>query len=126
MQELYADKDKKINELQQQIDDLKTMVQTLSKQGGHNTTDFSSSAFLKQNVPNPSGSNTIISYVLPGSASNAQILITDMKGVVLKKYPASKEGQVIVNTAEFPAGAYNYSLYINNKKIDTKTMVITK
>ena len=60
--------DKKINDLQQQINELKAMVETLSKQRG-NTTAFSTT-FLKQNVPNPVKNNTVISYFLPGHIYN--------------------------------------------------------
>ena len=125
MQELYADKDKKINDLQQQIDELKAMVQSLSKHGG-SATAFST-AFLKQNVPNPVKNNTVISYFLPGNTDKAQIRLTDSKGSALKYYTVSNgEGQININSSELPSGIYYYTLYINDKKIDTKQMIVAK
>jgi hypothetical protein len=125
MQELYTDKDKKINDLQQQINELKAIVETLSKQEG-NTRAFST-AFLKQNVPNPVNNNTVISYYIPDNAGYAQIKITDAKGRIVKTFSAAKgEGQLNIKTGELPAGTYNYTLYISNKTVDTKQMVLMK
>ena len=101
------------------------MVETLSKQRG-NTTAFST-AFLKQNVPNPVNNNTVISYYIPDNAGYAQIKITDAKGRLVKTFNASKgEGQINIKSSELPAGAYNYTLYIGNKTVDTKQMVLVR
>jgi len=124
MQELYTEKDKKINDLQQQINDLKAMVQALTKQG--NGTALST-GFLKQNVPNPASNNTVISYYIPDNAGNAQIKITDVKGSLIKIFNAAKgEGQINIRNSQLPAGTYNYTLYINSKTVDTKQMVLIK
>ena len=122
MQQLTTEKDKQIADLQSQINDLKFLI---SKNNGAVVT--SSTAFLKQNIPNPASSNTIISYYIPGNAGYAQIRITDIKGRVIKTFSASRdEGQIKIRSGELPAGVYNYTLYLNDKNIDTKQMVITK
>jgi len=124
MQELYADKDKKINELQLQIDELKAMVQTL-KQGGN--IPALSNGFLKQNAPNPANGNTVISYYIPDNAGSAQIKITDVKGSLIKTFSAAKgEGQINIKSGQLPAGTYNYTLYINSKTVDTRQMILIK
>lgn len=125
MQEQDIDKDKKISDLQNQINELKSLVQALTKQG--NNTSSLSTAFLKQNAPNPSNNNTVIGYYIPDNVSNAQIKITDIKGSVIKTFDASKgEGQLNLKRGELPAGTYNYTLYINNKTADTKQMILVR
>jgi hypothetical protein len=48
-----------------------------------------------------------------------------MKGVVLKIYSISKgEGQLRIANTQFAAGTYNYTLYVEGKKVDTKQMII--
>ena len=124
MQEQQA----QIQEQQKQINDLQSLLQTITKQGGQGrSTTLSANGYLKQNVPNPAKNTTAISYYLPEITAAAQIRITDVGGSVLKVYNVSKgEGQVNVNSSELPAGIYNYTLYVNNKKIDTKQMILTK
>jgi hypothetical protein len=113
-----------IERQQVQLDELKTLVQTLSQQGGRTGL---SSAFLKQNSPNPFNNNTIISYYIPDNAGYSQIKITDIKGSVIKTFNTVKgEGQINIRNGELSAGTYNYTLYINNQKVDTKQMVLIK
>ena len=102
------------------------MVQNLANQRGYNT-GLSSTGFLKQNVPNPVRNNTVISYYIPDNPGFAQIKITDMKGSVIKSFNAAKgEGQINLRSGDLPAGTYNYTLYIGNKTVDTKQMVLVK
>uniref|UniRef100_UPI00037E5B32 tail fiber domain-containing protein n=1 Tax=Segetibacter koreensis TaxID=398037 RepID=UPI00037E5B32 len=131
MQELNVSKDKKINDLQNQInkqqleiDELKTLLQSITKPGVNITP---TSAFIKQNTPNPLTNSTVISYYTPNDTRNAQILISDMKGSVLRTFNISKgEGQINMNVGELTAGTYNYTLYVNSNKIDTKQLIIVK
>jgi len=123
MQESNAEKDKQINDLQSQINELKSLI----TKSGNGTTVTSSTAFLKQNIPNPANNNTAISYYIPDNAGNAQIKITDVKGRLIKTFNAAKgEGQINIRSGELPVGTYNYSLYINNRTVDTKQMVVLK
>jgi len=132
MQELNESKDKKIDDLQNQINaqqlqinELKNIVQSMTKQVG--TVSANSAAYIKQNAPNPSKNNTVISYFTPNDTQNAQILISDMKGSVLRTYNVSRgKGQINIRGGELPEGSYNYTLFINNNKIDTKQMIIVK
>jgi hypothetical protein len=117
------EKDKLISNLQNQIDELKLIVSGKS----NNTSITSVTGYLKQNVPNPANNNTVIGYYLPNNTGRAQIIIKDDKGSTLKVYTTSKgEGQINIRSSELPAGTYNYSLYVNDKRIDSKQMVITR
>jgi len=117
---------KQIDEQQKQIEELKALVPSITKQPASNPPGYSS-AFLKQNVPNPFNNSTVISYYIPDNASHAQVLMTDMKGRLIKTFIATKgEGQINIGNGVLPAATYNYTLFLNGKKIDTKQMVITK
>ncbi len=121
MQELSAKND----ELQIQVDELKSII---SKGGNATSINSSISGYIKQNIPNPANNNTVIRYYVPDNTTGkAQIMITDIKGSVLKVYTASKgAGQVNIRAGELAAGTYNYSLYVNDQRIDSKQMVIIK
>jgi hypothetical protein len=119
---------KQIDEQQKQIEELKTLLQSITKQAVSKTTNFpSSAAFLKQNTPNPFDNGTVIRYYIPENAGNAQIIVTDMKGSLIRTFAVTKgEGQININSAELPSATYNYALLINGKKIDSKQMILTK
>ena len=118
VQELSAKND----DLQNQINELKSLIIK-----GNSLPTATSNAYLKQNMPNPSNSSTVIRYYLPDNTSRAQIIITDVKGSTIKVYNASAaQGSLNISTSELPAGIYNYTLYVNDKNIDTKQMVIMK
>lgn len=119
MQELSKENE----DLKNQIVDLKSLI----LKNGNSSTISSLSGYIKQNAPNPSNNSTIISYYIPNETRNAQILVTDIKGSVLRAYNVSRgEGQVNIKSGEFASGTYNYTLYMNNNKIDTKQMIIIK
>jgi len=99
----------------------------LKKQQMGTTAVANSNGYLKQNVPNPYSSATTISYYIPGINGKGHIQITDSKGAVLKDYTvAAGEGQLNIKSVELPAGAYSYSLYVNNNKIASRQMVINR
>lgn len=124
---------KGMQEQQQEINELKQQIATLSSNSSSdvssvNKTAILSSAGLLQNVPNPYKNSTTISYYLPAKVSSAQITVTDNSGRVLKQINISGQGKGSVNidAASLAAGTYNYSLWIGGKLIDTKQMVLTK
>ena len=120
----------KNDNLQKQIDDLKAMIATGDQ---HSKTQNSnkvvlSDASIEQNVPNPFSHTTTISYTLPQTFTNAQIIIRDMNGKTIKAINISRSGKgsVNVDTATLSPGAYLYSLYVDGKLIATKQMVLQK
>ena len=118
MQELSAKND----ELQSQIDELKILIAK-----GVNGSSTSSTAYLKQNAPNPFNSNTVINYFVPDNARNAQIKIIDVSGRLVKTFNAMRgDGKIIIRSGELAAGNYGYTLYVDNKAADTKQMLLLK
>jgi hypothetical protein len=118
----------KINELQNQIDELKAMI--ISNQSTVNTqlSTNISSASLQQNIPNPFNRTTSINYTLPQTYSSAKIIVTDKSGKALKEVTLSAKGNgtVTVDASTLASGAYQYSLYVEGKLVDTKQMILSK
>ena len=85
-----------------------------------------SGASLEQNIPNPFTNSTVINYTLPQSIVSAQIIITDKSGRTLKtvKISGSGIGNLKVDASTLAAGAYQYSLIVDAKLVDTKQMIV--
>jgi hypothetical protein len=83
---------------------------------------------LQQNVPNPFSANTTIKYYLPQNADAARIIVTDLTGNILLHFEnlATGVGTVAIHAGELNSGEYQYTLIIDNKKIDSKQMILTK
>lgn len=139
MKTTVDEKDAKIDDLQKQINDLKTLIvnmqQNYDKCSPCAAESFSTKkinstdgGWLEQNIPNPAKGNTSIGYSLPQKFSSAQIIITDKNGKSLKSFTLSNPGagKVYADAALFASGTYNYSLYIDGKIIATKQLVIAK
>lgn len=120
------------DELKQELNDLKTIVLSLQQQSSTNgfvqpSTKIAgiSSASLEQNAPNPFNNITTISYNLPATFSTAKIIVTDKTGKTVKEIivNGSGKGTIQLDAATLSSGAYQYSLYVNSKLIDTKQMI---
>jgi trimeric autotransporter adhesin len=66
--------------------------------------------------------------MLPEKFSNAQIVINDQAGKLVKQINVSSKGRgtLTLNTTSFASGVYNYSLMIDGSIIDTKQLIIAK
>ena len=124
VQELSAKNDEK----DQKIALLEARLDKLEAQKSPASSTILSSAGLDQNLPNPFDKNTTIGYSLPQKYSRAQVVIKDASGKVLKtmNISGSGKGTFNIDAATLSAGAYYYSLYIDNQLISTKTMVKEK
>ncbi len=118
-----------VSSLQNQINELKAMMVSgnQSAMSGQQLTVVSS-ASLEQNIPNPFTNNTTIGYSLPQKITAAQIIITDKSGKTLKAVTisGSGKGSLTVNASTLSSGAYQYSLIVDGRLIDTKQMVLAK
>ncbi|HQV00330.1 MAG: hypothetical protein JNK61_02050 [Bacteroidia bacterium] len=65
---------------------LQSMTVTLSNQA---------SIILNQNDPNPFAQNTTITYSIPDEVKNAQLLIYDNNGTILKTITINEKGQAV-------------------------------
>ena len=83
---------------------------------------------LYQNSPNPFSTQTTIRFEISQEINSAQIHICNMLGTLLKTISVSQRGKgdIIINSNEFAAGMYLYSLVCDGKIIDTKQMMLTE
>ena len=122
--ELKKHYEEEIDNLQKQIDELRSLnVSTQSTVNSKQSTVFSSAA-LQQNIPNPFTQTTTISYSLPQKFSSAKMIVTDKNGKVLKQVNLSGSGKGTLNmdASILSAGAYQYSLYVDGRLVDSKQM----
>ncbi len=83
---------------------------------------------MNKSIPNPFTNTTTIGYTLPQKFTSAQIVITDKSGNTLKaiKIAANGKGSVTIDASTLSSGAYQYSLIVDGRLIDTKQMVLAK
>lgn len=82
---------------------------------------------LGQNIPNPANNSTLINIYVPKNTTIAKIqIISSLGRWAAEKILSEGDQQVEFNTADFVAGVYFYTLYLNNKPVSTKRMVIVK
>jgi hypothetical protein len=87
----------------------------------------SSGASLQQNTPNPFNQTTIIRYTLPQTGKLAQIVISNTAGKIVRQIPLSGGiDSITIEGGALSAGIYYYSLYVDNKLVDTKQLILTK
>lgn len=85
----------------------------------------SGSGTLSQNTPNPASGRTMISYSIPESVRQAQILIYDHMGHTIRTFDVRTRGEGILylDASTLRKGMYKYSLITDGKLVDTKTLV---
>ena len=129
VQELSSTNDSlkaQLNKQQLQIDDMLRQINNLKN--GNTATQISALPVLRQNSPNPFNNNTIISYFLPPTTKNAQLIVSTANGQSLKTISVNTngEGQAIICGGELAAGNYFYTLVADGKRVDTKQMILTR
>lgn len=108
---------------------LETRLETIEKLLKINTGAVAlKEASLGQNIPNPFNKTTTIAYHLPQRFASAQLWITNAAGKLIKtiRLTGSGRGFLSVDANILAAGAYQYTLYVDNKLIDTKKMALVK
>jgi len=131
-------KDDRIDALENEVAQLKTMMQSIqqnlnscspcAQSAMSKELSVISNASLQQNIPNPFNHTTTINYSLPQQYSSAKIIVVDKSGKVLKEVNVSgnSKGSTTVDASTLASGAYNYSLFVDGKLIDTKQMMLIK
>ena len=119
-----------IQELKQELDEVKGEAKAMTRSVSDETADFNAAAknnVLYQNTPNPFKEQTVIRFSLADDVRDASICIFDMTGKTLKKFPISSGMEsVSIGGYELGEGMFLYSLIVNGQVIDTKRMVISK
>jgi hypothetical protein len=81
---------------------------------------------LRQNIPNPFNDKTVISYSIPESVKQAQIVVYDEMGMLIRKFDINTkgEGNVTFYYTGLKKGIYTYSLFADGRLVTTKKMII--
>ncbi|MGN6567792.1 MAG: T9SS type A sorting domain-containing protein [Flavipsychrobacter sp.] len=103
---------------QNKCDSQTTLADNLTSQMGSN--------MLYQNTPNPVSGQTTIGYFVHQIQQNAFIVINDMNGTEIRRYPitAIGRGQITVNMNNLLPGMYVYALIVDNRQFDIKKMTV--
>ncbi len=119
-------KDAQIADLNSRLTALENLLSETSS--ARLTSAFAAEASIEQNNPNPFNQATQIRYTVPKNYNDAKIIVTNMEGKSVLNYSVkgSGRGTVTINASELAAGTYTYSLNVDGKTVDTKTMVLTK
>jgi hypothetical protein len=125
LQQTIQEQQKKITTLEDRITKLEAVINSISKGNANASSKQIAGAALQQNQPNPFNQNTIIRYTLP-AGTNAQIMIYDATGRLVKTLQATESGQSRINASELNPGTYTYALIANGNVIASKTMVLLK
>ncbi len=101
---------------------------SVSNNGDSNQVPQKQNSYIKQNNPNPFSNETVIEYFLAEKSSNANILVFDMNGKLLKtiKVNDSGKGLVTISARDLQPGMYYYTLITNGIEVDTKKMILTE
>jgi hypothetical protein len=120
--------------IQEQNDKIELLTQKLSAITGTSSANNNSinvklaNTYLGQNMPNPAKNTTVIYYNNIPTGSKAKLMIYNANGKTLKQITLdqSGSGSINVDVSSISAGSYPYSLMINEKPIETKTMEVMR
>jgi len=118
---------KLVEKLEQQITAITSSPSVQNASSATQTKIMLSSAYLKQNTPNPFNGATSISYYVPEN-KNAFVEITTANGQLIKNVPLTQKGngQLFIEAGTLKTGIYYYTLKVDGVKVDTKQMVLAK
>ncbi|MFK7935622.1 MAG: tail fiber domain-containing protein, partial [Saprospiraceae bacterium] len=119
---------------QQQINELKSLVEQLLTKNATSAAEnqyvlpLEAEVRLAQNQPNPFRENTLIDYFIPANIQHAFLQVTAQDGTVIGTVQITEmgKGQVTIQSKNYPAGTYFYSLILDGELQETKRMILTK
>lgn len=130
----FKEQQTQMEKQQQQINELKALVNSLAgnntgnKSGAINSTVVNLSdknaVVLNQNVPNPFAESTVINYLIPGNFIKAQMIFTTTDGKLVKVVDITENaGALNIFANDLSNGVYSYALVVDGKTLDTKKMI---
>jgi len=117
----------RIQNLEQQVDDLVSRLAIIEQQILNKTEGvLPKKATLFQNRPNPFSDYTYIPYYIPKDVKKAYIQITNMQGRIIQKIELTQfgNGNILLSNNTFSGTTYFSSLIVDGRIIDTKQMLI--
>ena len=120
----------RMDALEQELNEIKALLANGNIEVLKETKDPVGNSFeeakLFQNAPNPFSQITTISCALPTEYSQAELRVIDVvRGIPVMDIPLSGNGTISteVDMSQYSEGSYIYSLIVDGKIIDTKTMI---
>ena len=103
-----------------------TVLEALHAITSNKGTIEENTAVLYQNAPNPFTYDTSVDFHIPENVFDAKLMIFDVNGTVVKQIDINQRGNgsVIITRDLIATGTYFYTLSMDNKKLDTKIMVL--
>jgi hypothetical protein len=135
---IISHQDSMINELNNRLSNLENCINSLNLCNQNQPTQMTQpttgqtislntvqSIVLNQNVPNPFAEQTVISYSIPESVKNADILFYDSNGKLINTVSIKERGssQLNVFANDLSTGIYTYTLVADGQIVATKKMV---
>jgi hypothetical protein len=134
-QQQLVEKDKKMEELVNEIAAIKNRLNQIDHAGASQQQktsaikqDENKLPELEQNIPNPSAEKTTIQYYVPSSALNAFVKIYSETGSEIKSIPVTSRGSgsLEISLKSMASGNYSYVLVIDNNVADKKQLTVSK
>jgi hypothetical protein len=122
-----AETNERYDKLQTEVTEMKKMLEAILERNGSGG-NGNGKPILYQNTPNPFAKATIIGYFINDLKKDAYIALYSLSGNELDRHMILKEGKgsIVVDADKFASGVYLYSLIIDDVKVDTKKMILSK
>lgn len=103
------------------------MKEKTSSSTGISVNSAQLNASLSQNEPNPFAHETVIKYSVNTDAKDASIVVYDLTGKQINKFPLTEKGNssLTISAESLHPGIYIYSIVVDGSIIDTKQMVVS-
>lgn len=127
-QGIITAKEERIRDLENRLAEMENLVDRLAEHVAlpqETNTITLTDAELFQNEPNPFDGRTLIRYHIPDQVQQAVLRITNAKGQVVRDIRVEERGtgQVELAAGVLSTGAYQYSLILDGRMVDTKRMI---
>jgi len=102
------------------------LTQALTYPGPNFNNDEPEAGYLKL-FPNPAWDYVIVEFDLLMHNSKGLLVMSDMNGRIIQMLEIpSRHNQLVLNLKDKPDGVYNFSLFVQNRQIDNKRVIITR
>ena len=122
-----AETNERYDKLQDEVTEMKKLLETILERGGSGG-NGNGNSILYQNTPNPFSKATIIGYFINNMKKDAYLAVYSLSGNELDRQLILKEGKgsIVIDADKYASGVYLYSLIIDDVKVDTKKMILSK
>ncbi|WP_018615786.1 tail fiber domain-containing protein [Segetibacter koreensis] len=127
-QAMIRDRDQQLNDLKNQLDQIKGMLVNKGLLTGNEISNGSFSKAMLSIAPNPATDRATIRYYLPENVGSGSIQVVAPNGAIVKVYSGLQKGngQLTISAKEFATGIYSYHLIAGGSKVASTQMVLSR